>query len=88
VTVLGEFLPLGRWFTLESFFEETAENDQFFGLLISTVLYFQIWFGYILGNIFQNSSGHPGQDVLERKKKILFFASKQTWHDKYLKVFP
>jgi hypothetical protein len=42
-----------------------AEDPQIFGMLISTEkVMFKFWkngLGYVLSNIYKNSSGHPGQ---------------------------
>jgi hypothetical protein len=65
VTRLGDFSPLGRFFTLDSFMKNT-QLAQICVQLISKVkvMYYYLTkngLGYILGNLKKkNLSGHPG----------------------------
>ena len=67
MTGLGEFLPIGRLFSLGSF-SKITEVAQISGLLISAVknpvliLRKKNELGYILRDIFENASGHPGRN--------------------------
>jgi hypothetical protein len=70
VTRVGEFLPIGRLFTLGSGLKITEEY--IFGLLFPRYLlhtYVFILskngFGSVLGDFFTNSSGHPGYKAQE-----------------------
>jgi hypothetical protein len=78
VTILGEFSPTYWASTLGSFFEK-REVAQILGLLFSTVRvmfqYLRKNLGYILGNFFTNSSGHP---CLQEKVKKNRERSKKT----------
>jgi hypothetical protein len=65
VTRSGEFSPFGRLFSLGRF-SKITQLAQISGLLFSTVKIINFdkknGPGYILGDFFTNSSGHPGWD--------------------------
>jgi hypothetical protein len=76
VNRLGEFLPNGRSFTLNSFYKKLQNWRKilayFFSLgSIDYVIILTIyWLGYILGDFFTISSGHPGQKLPARQEVI------------------
>jgi hypothetical protein len=62
VTKLGEFSPIGRLFSLGIFFENYKRANilvYFFRGLNFELILAQNGLGYILGEFFTNSSGHP-----------------------------
>jgi hypothetical protein len=72
---LGEYLPIGRLFSLGSFFEKckSSTNSWFFFDGTSCVLILtQNWLGYILGDFFANSSGHPGDEWRARQIVVVY----------------
>jgi hypothetical protein len=63
VAKLGKFSPIGQLFTFGKLFKQ-RRSSQIFVLLYSTVkVVHSFWqkngMGYILGEFFANSSGHP-----------------------------
>jgi hypothetical protein len=89
VTRLSEFSPNGRLFALGSFLENYRISPHFCATFI---LFVSLWFnfdknglGYILGDSFKNSSGHPEPEqafhpltafLLIRQKKCYQFCRK------------
>jgi hypothetical protein len=63
---LGEFSPKARLFTLGSFSKITQGAEKFGAILFQRIDYVLILtkngLGYILGDLFTNSSGHPASD--------------------------
>jgi hypothetical protein len=61
---LGEFSPVGRLFTLNSFRENYRNSTNtlgyFFHGKICALIFTRNGLGYILGDFFTNASGHPG----------------------------
>jgi hypothetical protein len=75
VTRFGEFSPIGRLLTLDSFFCENYSNSKshwtscFHGK--SCVLIFtRNGLGYVLGDFFTNASGHPGEEERNVQQQI------------------
>jgi hypothetical protein len=65
VTRLGEFSPIGCFFSLGSFFFKITEVSQIYGLFFPNVLVIYLFlrntgFGDSFGDFFTNASGHPG----------------------------
>jgi hypothetical protein len=72
VTRLGEFSPIGWLFTLGSFLKMTQVAD----ILGNFSPRLRLWnnfvkngLGYILGDSFTNSSGHPGRQRIRSQQK-------------------
>jgi hypothetical protein len=63
---LGEFSPIGRWFTLGSFFENYERNADFISTFFSStscvLIHTKTGLGNILGDFFTYSSGHPASN--------------------------
>jgi hypothetical protein len=70
VTILGEFSPIGRLFTLFSFLKITEAHSCFFHGIIYTLILTIIGLGYILGDSFTNTSGHSGHDSLPHRHPL------------------
>jgi hypothetical protein len=69
VTQLGEFSPIGRLFTLDSFFL-IIEVAYVVGILKSYVNFFQIWVWLHFGRLFSpNLSGHPADKTFLRLRR-------------------
>jgi hypothetical protein len=70
VTRLGEFSPNGWLFTLASFFENLLKHPTFLGYLFPRQGFCvdsdKNGLGYILGDFFTNSSGHPASELPPR----------------------
>jgi hypothetical protein len=77
VTGLGEFSPIGRLFTLCSFLKMTEVAQIFqtiFAIVkVSYILTFTNGLGYIIGDLFTNSSGHLGSSRVCGKQSDQMF---------------
>jgi hypothetical protein len=72
---LGEFSPIGSLFTLDNFWKITQKPkfvDYFFQRKSYMLIMLKNVFGYILGDFFTTSSGHPENESISRKKFIVW----------------
>jgi hypothetical protein len=78
VTRLGEFLPIGRLFNLDSSFEKFRSSLNFWDNFVHGASYAMILtknaLGYILGDFFANSSGHPAHRAVHTSEEAMHAA--------------
>jgi hypothetical protein len=78
VTRLGEFSPLGRFFTVENL----RRNIHFWDTFVKSFIYYdKKGLGYILVDFFTNPSGHPVYVEKVLKHRSEKDVIKSTYHD-------